>query len=179
MSRRIFTALTALVTLAILSGCASYRWGTGSELAFESIFVKPASNDSFAPQAQALVSAQIREAFIRDGRVKIVTSEEKADAVLLVNLTDYARNPSARSSVDTEQARDFELKLTAVISLYDQANGGYHFERRMIEESTNAYTDNPFSDEVVDSYQQAEYQAMPRLARDLARKVADEVLSPW
>ncbi len=180
MSLRFFTALATLFTLSILSGCASYRWGTGAELPFKSIYVKPATNDSFAPQAQALVSAQIREAFIHDGRVKVVASEEKADAVLLVNLSDYTRDPSARSSTDTELASAFQIRLRAVISLYNQAKGDYHFERRALEETSNTYTNDPFQNGTAsDSYQQAEYQAMPRLARGLARKIADEVLGTW
>ena len=179
MSRRFLTAFAALLTLAILSGCTSYRWGSGTELRFESLYVKPADNESFAPQAQAIVSAKIREAFIRDGRVKIVSSEEQADAVLMVNLTHYKSKPSSRSSIDTEMARTFFITLTAVTSLYDNNNGSYHYQNRTSEASTNAYSDNPFNPAIPDSYQQAEYQAIPQLARNLARKIADETLSTW
>ncbi len=169
-----------LATLVAL-GCKSYQLG-GPELPFESIYVKPATNDSFAPQAQALLSGQIRDAFIRDGRLKLTTSEESADAVLLVNLTEYEREAASRARTDTVQARDFDLFLHAEISLYDQNRGDYMFEDREISERSNAYVDNPYRDDSADDLQgflQAEYQAMPRLTRDLARKIADEVLSPW
>jgi hypothetical protein len=80
------------------------------------------------------------------------------------------------------RARDFDLFLSAQISLYDQNRGDYMFEARTISERSNAYVDNPYLNESaadLQTFQQAEYQAMPRLTRDLARKIADEVLSPW
>jgi hypothetical protein len=178
------TWITTLSLLAVvfLGGCKSYQFGNPAELPFESIYIKPVSNDSFAPQAQALLSSQIRNAFIRDGRTKLVTSEEAADAVLLVNLTDYTRNAASRSSQDTAIGADFDLTLVAQVSLYNQNEGDYFFQERTIEESSNAYVNNPYTASTTTSTQdflQSEYQAMSLLTRDLARKIADEVLSPW
>jgi len=179
---RIASLLTLGLATLIALGCKSYQLG-GPELPFESIYVKPATNDSFAPQAQALLSGQIRDAFIRDGRLRLTISEESADAVLLVNLTKYDRRAASRARADTVQARDFDLFLHAEVSLYDQNRGDYLFEARNISERSNAYVDNPYLDDSTDDLQgfflQAEYQAMPRLTHDLARKIADEVLSPW
>ena len=168
--------------LGILPGCKSYELGNPAELPFQSIYIQPVANDSFAPQAQALLSSQIREAFIRDGRTRLVTREEEADAVLHVNLTEYNRTAAARESQDTAVARDFDLTLSAKVSLFNQNKGDYFFRDRRLEETSNAYADNPYADPVLPKTQdflQSEYQAMPRLTRDLARKIADEVLSPW
>ena len=173
--------LTAL-SVAFISGCKSYQLGNPAELPFESIYVKPVNNDSFAPQAQALLSTQIRDAFIRDGRTKLVTSEEAADAVLLVSLTEYDRRAAAKQSNDTVLAADFDLTLIAEVSLFNPNKGDYFFQDRVIEETSNAYVNNPYTATGVTQKQdflQSEYQAMPRLTRNLARKIADEVLSPW
>jgi hypothetical protein len=166
----------------MLSGCKSYQLGSPAELPFDSIYMQPVSNDSFAPQAQALLSAQLRDAFIRDGRTKLVTSAEAADAVLLVKLTEYDRSAAAFDSNDTEVASDFDLTLVAQVSLFDQNKGDYHFQERVLQESSNAYVSNPYANAAAANTQdllQSEHQAMPRLTRDLARKIADEVLSPW
>lgn len=174
--------LLCLVATCALVGCKSYQLGSPAELPFKTIYVKPVSNDSYAPQAQAILSSQIREAFIRDGRLQLVTSEESADSVLLVNLTEYRRNAASRSQNDTVVARDFDLYLTAKVSLFDQNQGDYYFENRELTERSNAYVENPYldaSDPQAQDFLQAEYQAMPRITRDLARKIADEVLSPW
>lgn len=179
---RAITALLALWVASFLGGCKSYQLGHPTELPFKSIYIQPAANDSFAPQAQALLSSQIREAFIRDGRTRLVTSEEDADAVLLINLTEYDRSAAARQSADTAVARDFDLNLTAEVSLFDQNKGDYYFQKRELQERSNAFADNPYADRTdvrTQDFLQAEYQAMPRLTRDLARKIADEVLSPW
>ena len=175
-------AMLALFALAFVSGCHSYQLGNPVELPFESIYIKPVSNDSFAPQAQALLSTQIRDAFIRDGRTKLVTSREAADAVLLINLTDYKRYAAARQSEDTTTAASFSLVLAAEVSLFNQNKGDYYFLKRIINESSSAYVDNPYATPAVAQTQdflQMEYQAMPRLTHDLSRRIADEVLNTW
>ncbi|MGJ8653226.1 MAG: LPS assembly lipoprotein LptE [Opitutaceae bacterium] len=182
-ARRLFLIGTSLISLALFSGCASYKLGAPTELQFESIYIRPASNDSFAPQVQTLVSAQIREAFIRDGRVKLLSKESDADAVLSVNITNYERNAGARHRRDTVSARTFRLTMFAEISLYNAKQGDFFFEERNVSEYTSVYADNPFVDakdfEQRQAYNQAEYSAMTRIARGIARKISDEVLSPW
>lgn len=181
-ARRILFALLAVWVTSFLGGCKSYQLGNPTELPFKSIYIQPPTNDSFAPQAQALLSSQIREAFIRDGRTQLVTSEADADAVLLVNLTEYGRQAAARRRDDTTLARHFDLTLSAEVSLFNQNKGGYYFQERKLSERSNAYADNPYAAPGAvrtQDFLQAEYQAMPRLTRDLARKIADEVLSPW
>jgi len=180
--RATLIATLTLLSAACISGCKSYQFGNAAELPFQSIYIKPVSNDSFAPQAQALLSAQIRDAFIRDGRAKLVTSEEAADAVLLINLTEYDRRAAARQSQDTAIGANFDLTLVAEVSLYNQNKGDYFFKDHVIKESSMAYVNNPYATLATPQTQdflQSEYQAMPLLTRDLARKIADEVLSPW
>lgn len=166
----------------VLSGCKSYHLGNPSELSFQSIYVKPVQNDSYAPQAQALLSSQVREALIRDGRLRLVTSEGAADAVLFVTLTEYTRQTATRDSQDTTVGLDFDLTLQAEVALFDQMNGTYLFQERQLAERSNAFVNNPYAASGptrTQGFLQAEYQAMPRITRDLAQKIANEVLSPW
>ena len=175
-------AMPAIFMAAFFSGCNSYQFGNPAELAFESIYVQPVTNDSFAPQAQAILSTQIRDAFIRDGRTKLVTSREAADAVLIVNLTEYNRRAAARQSVDTTVAASFSLLLAVEVSLFNQNKGEYYFQERTIQKSAIAYAEDPYANPGASQTQdflQSEYQAMPRLTRDLASRIADEVLNPW
>lgn len=176
---RALIGLVSIVVLCLFTGCASYKLGSSAEIPFKSIYIKPTTNHSFAPQAQPIVSAQIRETFIHDGRVKLVSKEEEADAVLYVDLTKYDRSAAARNSNDTEIANDFDIRLTADIALYDQQTGAYLIQKRSIQADTHAYIGNPYTDGEIISFQQSERQAMAQLARDIARKITDEVLSPW
>lgn len=181
-TRSLSIVFISLALACVFGGCRSYQLGSPAELTFESIYVKPVQNDSYAPQAQALLSSQIRDALIRDGRLQLVTSEESADAVLLVKLTDYKRETAIRDSQDTTVGVDFDLTLQAEIALFDQVNGDYLFRERRLSERSNAFVDNPYAVAGATRNQgflQAEYQAMPRITRDLAKKIADDVLSPW
>lgn len=182
-SRTHLLAVTsALICALTLGACRSYQLGHPTKLPFDNIYIQPAANDSFAPQAQALVSADVREAIIRDGRVKLLSNEEDADVVLLINLTDYERSPGARSNVDTVKAFDFDIILTASVSLYDQNSGQYLFQNETIDARTNAYTENPYAPAGTlntQTYHIAERQAMPQISREIARKIADRVLSAW
>ena len=175
-------AMPAIFMAVFFSSCNSYQFGNPAELAFESIYIQPVTNDSFAPQAQAILSTQIRDAFIRDGRTKLVTSRESADAVLLVNLVDYKRRAAARQSVDTAVAASLNLILAVEVSLFNQNKGEYYFQERMIQKSSNAYVEDPYATpgaSKTQNFLQSEYQAVPRLTRDLASRIADEVLNPW
>ena len=85
---RVLTAATAILALAV-AGCSNYRLGTGSRPAFASLRVEPVVNRTSLPQAEALVSARLREAFIRDGRVPLGSA--KSAALLAVTLSDFRR----------------------------------------------------------------------------------------
>lgn len=172
---KFISSFACLATLLLL-GCANYEWSR-PELPFKTLFVEAASNSSFAPQAQAPLSQQIRQAFIRDGRIEIVSNPKKADAVLQINLTKYDRNPAIRDNTDSEIARSFDLKLTAQIALYDQKKNQYFFKKRTLNAHTNSFSNDPITG--ADTFALSEHQDMPRITRDLARKIADEVLSVW
>ncbi|WP_158279935.1 LPS assembly lipoprotein LptE [Coraliomargarita sinensis] len=175
-------ALLTLLTLGFTVGCKSYKLGHPAELPFETIFIQPAKNDSFAPQAQALVSSEVREAVIRDGRVKLIANRSEADAVLMLTLTDYSRRAATRSQDDTEVAQDFDLTLQLQLDLFDQRSGEYLFQERRVQARSKAYVYDPYAGAGAANTQgliQSEFNAIPRLARDLGRKAADELLSVW
>ena len=69
-------------------------------------------------------------------------------------------------------------KTTAIDKLF----GEYYFQERMIQKSSNAYVEDLYAtpgDSQRQGFIQSEYQAMPHIVRGLARRIADEVLSPW
>jgi hypothetical protein len=164
--------------LISLSGCKSYQLGHPAELPFETIYVAPAKNDSYAPQAQALLSSAVRSAMIRDGRVELIAEPDQADAILEITLSDYNRRGGTRDPQDTSVAQDYDLSLEVMIDLYDQRSGTYLIESKRLVDSTIAYLSNDYTGEI-SGLAQSETQAMPRLARDLGRKIVDKVLSTW
>ena len=166
---------THLVNLLIigcaLTGCTSYQLGTGSTAKFTTLFIAPITSEALIPQAQALVTTQLREAFIHDGRVQLVNSAESADAVLTVTLAGYNRAVAVSRPDDTGLARRFDVTLTAKATLTDNRTKQAYFTSRLLEAKRGVFTDSGLVP--------SEYQALPLLAELLAGEAVHAVLDTW
>jgi hypothetical protein len=181
MPARYHLVPTFLLLLGCMAcGCAHYQLGTDGRLAFSNLYVEPVQNKVLLPQAQAAVSAQLRDAFARDGRVAIVDSPEAADAVLKVVITAYSREMVATRESDIGLASKFAVTLGVTCTLRDARSGRTYFENRVITAERDAYTDNgqPASP-LTGNQLQAEYNLLPLLAESLAGKVTHSVLDVW
>jgi Lipopolysaccharide-assembly len=172
--------LPVLAAILVLAGCAHYELGTGSRLAFSSIYVEPVENRTRLPQAQAVVSSGLRDAFAKDGRLALAPSAGSADATLTVVLSEYRRDVAAVREADTGLASKFAVTLTALCTLRDNRTGRAYFERRPVSVERDVFTDsgNPWSPLTGDQ-PQAEYNNVPLLAQSLGGRVAHAVLDTW
>jgi hypothetical protein len=163
-----------------LAGCGHYQLGTSGRLPFSSLYVTPAANKVLLPQAQAIVSTQLRRVFEEDGRVSLVDSPADADATLTVVITDYHREIAGVRENDTGLASKFVLTLGATCTLRDNRSGKAFFEKRTVSVQQGSYTDNgvPASTAPGDQLQ-SEYNTLPLLADELAGKVGHVVLDVW
>ena len=168
--RLVLAAVLTLVAGLVLPACTHYRLGTGGELTFRSLYVAPVASETLLPQARALVGTQLREAFLRDGRMALVNSAEGAEATLHDSLKSYSREASVARADDTGLARKFALTLTAECTLRTR-DGKVLFEKRAVQARRDAYTDQ--------GQLQAEYQTLPLLAETLAQNVTHAVLDVW
>jgi len=175
MTRRLTRPLLGLILAGVLlslmsSGCGRYQLGRHVEPPFRSIYVKPVSNASFAPQAQAILTLQLREDFLHDGLVQ-VAHEGEADAILEITLRNFDRQTAATRQDDTEIAEKIRLELSASCTLVDRRTGKVYFKDRPVSAIADTFPD--------DRSQQAQYQSMPVLTRNLARRISYEVLQVW
>ncbi len=154
----------------VLGGCAHYQLGLPGDLPFTSIFVKPVQNHSLAPQADALVTQNLREAFIRDGSLQL-RPESGADVTLTVTLTRYERERAAVQESDSFLGRSYSVTLQARITIVDNRNGDVYMDKRNVEANDVVYVDGGLT--------QAEYHVMPVLAERLASKIRNAVISIW
>ena len=179
--------LSALGLLAFAGGCANYHLGTQGKLSFQTLYIEPVKNSAAIPQATAIVSTQLREAFLHDGRVQLVASPELADATLHVTLLQYNRVVATVLPGDTGRARKFEVTLDAACTLRDRRTGANLFENRPVSAFRQVYTgDDPARLEkdfpgrpYVSDQLQAEYQVLPLLASTLADRVTHTTLDVW
>jgi len=153
------------------AGCANYHLGTGGTVSFRTLYVEPVENKTLLPQARALVSTQLREAFAKDGRVALVDSPEGADATLAVTITAYRRDVLTVREGDTGLARKFNLTLATTCTLRDRRGNKTLFENRPVEVQREVFTDS--------GQLQSEYQTLPLLAESLASKVTHAALDVW
>jgi hypothetical protein len=159
-----------LLALALgVTGCSRYQLGTGAKPGFASLSVEPVLNRTVLPQAEAVFSARLREAFIRDGRVPTVSTG--GAAVLTLILVDFRRDVAAVREGDTGLARKFNLTLTASATLKDSGSGRLLWDRRSFTVTREAFTDG--------GQLQSEYQTLPLLAEALAQRVAQAALDSW
>ena len=166
-----FPFLCALFSVLCFTGCAHYQLGTGTTQKFSTLFIAPVASEALIPQSQVLVTTQLREAFIRDGRVSLVNSAAAADAVLQVTLTGYDRKVSVARPDDTGLARRFNVTLRAQATLTDNRSKQIYFAKRPLAAERGVFTDSGLVP--------AEYQDLPVLAEQLAGKAAHAVLDTW
>lgn len=157
--------------LTAFTGCANYQLGTGAKLTFATLYIEPVENNTLLPQARAVLSTQIRDAFANDGRVTLVNSAAAADATLHVVIRNYDRSVASVREIDTGLARKFTLNLEAACTLTDRRTGRALFTDRPVATQRDAFTDG--------GQLQAEYQTLPLLAESLAQKIAHTVLDVW
>lgn len=167
------TAAIACLSVLVFTGvgCSHYRLGTEGKLAFTTLYLAPVANQTLLPQAQALLSTQLRERFARDGRVTLVNSPEGADATLKVVINDYHRNVATVREGDTGLARKFTLTFGASCTLHDNRAGKNLFENRPVSTHRDAFTEG--------GQLQAEYQTLPLLTESLSDRIAHTVLDVW
>lgn len=160
-----------VAALGCLAACTSYHLGAAGKLGFTALYVAPVVNKVLLPQAQMVISTEVRDAFVRDGRVTLTSTPESADATLQIAVQDYKREAAAVRSDDTGLARKFTLTLGVTCTLRDNRSGKVLFTNRVITVHRDAFTDG--------GQLQSEYQALPLLAQSLADKVTHAVLDVW
>lgn len=167
--RPLLPRLALLCSVLLVAGCSHYSLGTGPAVPFRTLEVEPVVNRTLLPQAPAVVTSRLREAFARDGRAQL--AEAPAEAVLTVTLSGYRREVAAVREGDTGLARKFNVTLDALCTLRLTGTGKVVFENRLIQATREVFTDG--------GQLQAEYQVLPLLADALAAKVTRAALDVW
>jgi hypothetical protein len=173
MSRSATLLGIGVLSLATLlaAGCAHYRLGASAPAKFTTLFIAPVRTEAAIPQAQVLVTTQLREAFIKDGRVTLVNSAENAEAVLQIALIGYDRAVAVSLPNDKGLARRFDVNLRAQVTLTDTRTQAALFTRRPLTVQRGVFTDSGLVP--------SEYQALPLLAEQLAQEAVHAVLDTW
>ncbi|MCL5271024.1 MAG: LPS assembly lipoprotein LptE [bacterium] len=116
-ARTVFAAcLSILVAAAALSGCERVAPVRTLPSWVRGLYVPMAHNSSFEPGLEEIVTRQIQEAFLADGRLDIVRKDQ-ADLTLATDIVDWRERPSGRSG-DYINKR-VEVIVTASVKLLE------------------------------------------------------------
>ncbi|MFP6900939.1 MAG: LPS assembly lipoprotein LptE [Opitutales bacterium] len=166
-------ACVAQLALILLSGCGHYALGPTGQPPFTTLYVETVTNDSLAPQAASLTSKALREAFLRDGRVKLVDSPVEAEATLSLRLINYRRSAASFRSDDTAQANSFKITLEGEASLTENRPGGKSlFEGRLVRGVARLAWDDPATSP-------DGRQSLVAASRDLSDETVSMTLDAW
>ena len=166
-------ACLAYGNLFLLGGCGRYAFESTGAPPFHSLYVEAVTNDSLAPQAAPLASAALREAFLRDGRVKLAHSPGEAEAILSLRLTNYRRRTASYRSDDTARANAFEITLEGEATLSAHRFGEkFLFEGRPVRGVARLARDDP-------SMSPNGRQPLSAAIRSLTRETVSLALDAW
>ncbi|MDA0348551.1 MAG: LPS assembly lipoprotein LptE [Verrucomicrobia bacterium] len=161
--------VTALAVEWLFYGCASYQAGDGTMVPFSSIQISPVINESQAPQINQVVNHDLREVFIKSGKVQVESTG--TEAKLNVTLSGYERQTIATNSQDTALARKYALTLTASCDLINLTEESPYFLNREVSVTLDIFLDS--------GQTSTETNAIPLLSKKLAEAIENEVLQVW
>jgi len=161
------SALTCALAL-LCAGCAGYHLGPvnpdAGRAGSKSVEIVPFNNQTLQPRLGDAVTQAMRERLQQDGTYRLSTGQP-GDIVLTGVITGYQRQPVSYLPSDIATAQNFRVEIIAVITARDRATG-----RKLLDSvAVHGYT-------LVESgtdLQDAERQAMPLLAEDLARNTVE------
>jgi len=163
----------ALALGAVLfGGCAHYQLGTAGKLDFQTIYVAVSRNQSLAAQVAEPVTRELRQTLLQQGNLR-EASQADADVTLEVVLYSYTRSAASTQVGNSLNAQSYTLTLTAHCKLVDNRNGKIYFQDRPVTDTEEAVVQGGVD------FNESEYQGIAKLARDLAVKIKDTVVTTW
>jgi hypothetical protein len=152
------------VLVVCAAGCAGYHLGpvnSGVVAGAQSVEVVPFNNQTLQPQLGDAVTRALRERLQIDGTYRL-TTRGPGDVVVTGVITSYLREGASFLQTDATTAVNYRVSITAHVTARDHATG-----KVVLDKNVNGYTLVQSGTDLTD----AERQALPLLAADLARNI--------
>ena len=161
--RPIFFPAACVLVLGLFAGCAGYQLGpaNGAVAGGKSIEVLPFNNQTLQPRLGDTLTEALREELQTDGTYRL-TARAPGDVVVTGVITGYSRKGVSFLSGDAATPQDYRIDVTAHVTAREHATG-----KLLLDKNVTGYTLVPVNSDLVD----AERQALPLLAQDLARNI--------
>jgi hypothetical protein len=161
--RPIFLPAACVFVLGLFAGCAGYQLGpANSAVAGEkSIEVLPFNNHTLQPRLGDTLTEALREELQTDGTYHL-TAHDPGDVVVTGAITSYTRRAVSFLSGDATTPQDYRIEVAAHVTARERSTG-----KLLLDKDVTGQTLVPVNSDLVD----AERQALPLLAHDLARNI--------
>jgi hypothetical protein len=161
----------ALLAIAALSACTAFGYRLGSTLPpdIRYVHVPGVINKTHEPQMEAEITRAIIEEIQKDGNLRVV-ARERADSILEVTLKEYEQVPLRYDRREATLAREFRMKVTALVVFRRTATNAVLVDRPVVGEAVF---------EATGDLSGPKRDALPRLAQDLAHQVLKCVVEYW
>lgn len=157
---------------ALLTGCAGYKMGplNGDPAGSRSVEIRQFVNRTMEPRITEALSLQLRKQLQRDGTYTLET-QGPGDLVMTGEIVRFDRGELAYFATDVITPRDYNLSMSARITVIDESTGKTKFSKLVSGHTTIRIGADLSS---------AERQAIPLLAEDLARNAISQLVdAPW
>jgi hypothetical protein len=161
--RLILISVACVLVLCLFAGCAGYQLGpvNGAVAGGKSIEVLPFNNQTLQPRLGDALTQALREELQTDGTFHL-TAHDPGDVVVTGVVTSYSRSGVSFLSTDASTPQDYRVDVIAHVTARERASG-----RLLIDKNVTGQTLVPVTSDLAD----AERQALPLLAQDLARNI--------
>jgi len=162
--------LSSLFSLFLLTGCASYRLGSMLPPDVKSVYMPTAINATTEPLLANDVTSAVFAELQRDGSLS-PESEDQADTVLTVRITNYDLTPLSFTRDNRSEPDQYRLTLAAEVELVVRETG-----KTLVRSGRITGQDTfPLSGDIT----QAKRIGLPDAADDLARVIVATITEAW
>ena len=158
----------ALGSIALLSGCAGYTWGTSVPEEYRTVAVPVFENLTEVSEMGPIITQYTLREFQREGSFKVV---RPADAAIEVQgvIRKMTRLGIAYDRARGMRASEYRSELLADVTYVDRGKGKVLLERKGLQGETTFLTQNDLLT--------GQKNAAARIAQDLARQIVNEALA--
>ena len=160
--------LLSLLLVSVLTGCVGYQAGptNGVIAGARTVRVNFFRNETLEPRLVVAVNRALKRNLQQDGTFELETSGN-ADLLVTGELTDFLRGGVSYTPGDILTVQDYNLQLTATITVTDRVTGEVIIQREITGSSIVRVGNNLSA---------GQRQAVPLIADQLARQATDLIV---
>ena len=165
MIRSFFAFLLSLSCLMVC-GCAGYQLGSPVSQNLRTVHVPVFENRTNFPMAGAVASQQFLDIMIEDGTF-VPTPYDEARLRVQVVIEGFTSNAVRYDRNNNVQPDEYYLTINTKLYAFDARSGKPYIDGKTVRATESMLTRNQFQNAVQDT--------LPRLSRQLAKNLLDEL----